>query len=148
MSKYLPVLVYGTLRPGQHNYTNFLEGTTIFETTVKVDGFRMHGGYGFPYVIEGGEEESIVAELVYIDPEIYARVVSRLDFLEGYRGEGKTNHYDRRTATVVVDGHAIEAWIYVAGAYGRDGLEKLPVVEDGDWINFDMVHNTRYHLKA
>lgn len=142
MTKILPALVYGTLRPGQHNYATFLEGTTTKETTVRVNGFRMYGGSGFPYVTEGEATDSIVAELVYIDPEVYDLVLHRLDFLEGYRGEDTSNHYDRITATVEVDGEMVEAWIYVAGDYAKGQLHQLPVVEHGDWIQFDTVHNT------
>ena len=146
MTKNLPALVYGTLRPGEHNYTTFLEGNTIKETTVRVNGFRMYGGGGFPYITEGEANESIVAELVYIDPEIYSRVLRGLDFLEGYRGEDTNNHYDRIITTVEVDGETIEAWIYVAGDYAKGGLDKLPVVEHGDWIKFDTEENIAWRL--
>lgn len=141
MTKNLPALVYGTLRPGQHNYTSFLEGVTVKETTVSVNGFRMYGGGGFPYITEAGADETIVAELVYIDPEIYDRVLHRLDFLEGYRSPYGPNHYDRITTTVEVDGETVEAWIYVAGVYVKDDLDKLPLVAHGDWVKFDREEN-------
>ncbi len=141
MTKNLPALVYGTLRPGEHNYKTFLEGMTIKESTVIVNGFRMYSGGGFPYITPAGENDNIVAELVYIDPEAYDYVMHRLDFLEGYRGEDRHNHYDRRIATVMVDGEAIDAWIYVAGAYVRDDLTKLPEVEHGDWVKFNATDN-------
>lgn len=141
MTENLPALVYGTLRPGQHNYTTFLEGMTTKETTVRVNGFRMYGGGGFPYITEADADESIVAELVYIDPEVYGRVLRGLDFLEGYRSDEGPNHYDRITATVEINGETVEAWIYVAGDYAKGGLDKLPVVEHGDWIKFDLEEN-------
>lgn len=136
MSKQLPVLVYGTLRPGQGNYYHFLEGRTLTERNVTLDGFRMYAGLGFPYVIAGRPEESIVATLIDIDPEQYEDTVMGLDMLEGYHGPGQRNHYDREEITFTDEnGEVITASMYVAHvSMYRDINARLPILPGGDWV--------------
>lgn len=137
MTRY-PVLVYGTLRPGGSNYGYFLAGSTISESTVTLEGFRMLGGMGFPYVIAGMETEKIVGTLCEIDAEDYEDVVSQLDMLEGYLGHGDDrNHYDRILVDVDSEGETVKAWMYIASQHTKGYyLEDLPIVESGDWLTF------------
>lgn len=135
------VLVYGTLRPGQGNYYNFLEGRTERERTVTLKGFRMYAGMGFPYIIQTDTDETIVADLIDLKADEYDETVRGLDMLEGYRGPGKNNHYDRILVTVEdVDGTEVQAWIYVAHkSLHRDIAENLPVLPGGDWSKLEEV---------
>lgn len=134
------VLVYGTLRPGQGNYYNFLEGRTERERTVTLKGFRMYAGMGFPYVIQTGDmDETIVADLIDLKADEYDDTVRGLDMLEGYRGPGMRNHYDRILVTAEdVDGTPVQAWIYVAHkSLHADIAENLPVLPGGDWSKLE-----------
>jgi gamma-glutamylcyclotransferase (GGCT)/AIG2-like uncharacterized protein YtfP len=129
------VLVYGTLRPGQGNYYNFLEGRTERERTVTLTGYRMYAGMGFPYVIQTDTDETIVADLIDLKVDSYDETVRGLDMLEGYRGPGKNNHYDRVLVTVEdVDGTQVQAWIYVTHkSLHKQITENLSVLAGGDW---------------
>jgi gamma-glutamylcyclotransferase (GGCT)/AIG2-like uncharacterized protein YtfP len=135
MTKQLPVLVYGTLRPTGGNYESFLEGYTYQEQNVTLDGFTMYAGSGYPYMVQGGDK-TVVATLVYIDEFMYDSVLQRLDFLEGYHeGAEAVNHYNRIAHTFDLDGETITAWIYVASDYVAKILPKqYPVIEHGDWL--------------
>ena len=139
MSNNESVLVYGTLRPGQSNYYNFLEGRTERERTVTLKGFRMYAGLGFPYVIQTDTDETIVADLIDLKADEYDETVRGLDMLEGYRGPGMNNHYDRVLVTVEdVDGTEVQAWIYVAHkSVHRRVAEDLPVLAGGDWSKLE-----------
>lgn len=144
------VLVYGTLRPGQGNYYNFLEGRTERERTVTLKGFRMFAGMGFPYVIQTDTDETIVADLIDLKADEYDDTVRGLDMLEGYRGPGKNNHYDRVLVTVEdVDGTEVQAWIYVAHkSLHRDIAENLPVLAGGDWSKLEEIRETERAARA
>lgn len=131
-----PVLVYGTLRPGGSNYTHFLEGRTTRERTIGLNGFRMHGGQGFPYVVAGEAEDTIVATLCDVAVDAYDEVVEGLDFLEGYRGPGLQNHYDRVLIQFTLNGELVQAWTYLANDSMHGHISYLPVVEHGDWLKF------------
>ena len=139
MSNNASVLVYGTLRPGQGNYYNFLEGRTERERTVTLKGFRMYAGMGFPYIIQTDTDETIVADLIDLKADSYDETVRGLDMLEGYRGPGMNNHYDRVLVTVEdVDGTEVQAWIYVAHkSMHRQIAENLPVLAGGDWSKLE-----------
>jgi gamma-glutamylcyclotransferase (GGCT)/AIG2-like uncharacterized protein YtfP len=135
MTTQYPVLTYGTLRPGCGNYVAHLQGYTVQEETVELDGFQMRGNFGFPYVLEV-EGSKIVATLNYIDPEVYNRVLAGMDRLEGYReGSNGGNHYDRILVEFDSEGTTRQAYIYVARSrFSREMAEALPVIEGGDWI--------------
>jgi gamma-glutamylcyclotransferase (GGCT)/AIG2-like uncharacterized protein YtfP len=144
------VLVYGTLRPGQSNYYNFLEGRTERERTVTLKGFRMYAGMGFPYVVQTDTDETIVADLIDLRAADYDETVRGLDMLEGYRGPGKNNHYDRVLVTVEdVDGTEVQAWIYVAHkSLHRDIAENLPVLAGGDWSKLEEIREAERAARA
>lgn len=133
MTQY-PALVYGTLRPGCSNYKYFLDGETISEEIVTIDGFTMRGRTGYPYVVQGSK--TITATLVHVHPYVYDEVMQDLDYLEGFHGDGSPdNHYDRILHTFTVNGEEVTAWIYVASkGYGRYMAYDLPVIESGDWV--------------
>lgn len=146
-----PVLVYGTLRPGGWNYRVFLQGHTETENDIRVTGFNMYGGMkeGFPYVTRG--EGTITGTLIHITPEDYDEVMKGLDFLEGYRGEGKRNHYERKLVTVQDEnGEDVQAWIYVVeGATAALVASTLERTLNGDWIlQCEEADKARYKVVA
>lgn len=131
-----PVMVYGTLRPGGHNYGSFLQGHTYREQNIRVRGFNMYGGVnnGFPYVTAG--DDVITATLVNIKPDHYDHVMMMLDFLEGYGGAGKANHYERKLATIRDEnGEKVQAWVYILeGSDAELVARNYPKTKLGDWL--------------
>lgn len=138
MTQY-PVLVYGTLRPGNHNYTYFLKGNTVhIEHGVVVPGFTMLAGpnHGFPFVVTGSPESKIVADLVYVAPDLYESVLTSLDFLEGYNPDANhpdANLYDRILVDFEVEGTARKAYMYVAAEGTKKRILDIPKIIHGDW---------------
>ena len=84
------VAVYGSLRKGMGN-NGRLGNSECLGTTVTDLPFAMYSLVGFPMV-------SLSKPLVPIVVEVYEcnnEVLQSLNTLEGYRGEGKDNFYDR-----------------------------------------------------
>jgi gamma-glutamylcyclotransferase (GGCT)/AIG2-like uncharacterized protein YtfP len=134
-SEKYPFLVYGTLRPSGTNYEPFLGGSTESEKDVRIKGFNMYAGKGYPFLTSGSRE--VTATLVYVKPDEYDDVLGGLDYLEGYLDEGHpNNHYDRVKHTFPDDdGNKVTAWLYVASPHTQSYVEhSLPVLEEGDWI--------------
>lgn len=131
-----PVLVYGTLRPEGTNYNHFMEGNTVDEKNVELDGFTMYDGKGFPFLTKGEAGSKVVATLTYMNDKKYRRVMEDLDTLESFRDDGDPmNGYDRVLHTITVEGSEVNAWIYVASPSVAKYAERtLPVIESGDWI--------------
>lgn len=134
MTQQYPALVYGTLRPGCGNYFNLLEGNTISEEDVRIDGYTMYGRTSFPYLTFG--DSTVTATLIHINPDRYHTVLQSLDWLEGYSHENSpSNHYDRKLVEIMHDGELIKAWIYIAAPrVAEDVRNNLPVIENGDWV--------------
>lgn len=132
----LPFFVYGTLRPGEGNYSWALEGKTSREATAVLDGATMYGTRGFPYVILTPGERQVTGTLCFVRDEEYEETLAALDFLEGYRGPGENNHYDRVVRTVVTeDGESVQAYVYVASENHAESVRaSQPVIECGDWL--------------
>ena len=82
------VAVYGTLRQGNGN--NILLSNSNFLGKGKtLPKFEMFSLGGFPGITEGSTR--ITVEVYEVDSD----TLSRLDRLEGYRGKGESNFYDR-----------------------------------------------------
>lgn len=109
----LPVFVYGTLRPGEKNYSRFLAGRTADEVTATAAGelfFVAAGGY--PYVVPGPGR--VKGKLVHLDPSRYEQTLREIDTLEEYDpGDEAHSLYLRRSTTVTLTGGGrTAAWIY------------------------------------
>lgn len=140
MNEQLAVLVYGTLRNGQHNYEIFLKGNTTEEFPATVDGFVLYGR-GIPFAVprDGGQ---IIGELMVINPERYEDVLANLDSLEGYREQKPEGSLYQRVVREVQfqtpDGEwqSRDAYLYQAGSRlslnGWDSKE----IPGGDWVAF------------
>lgn len=134
---HLPFFVYGTLRPGEGNYSWALAGKTTQEQTATLDGATMYGNRGFPYVIlTPDEERTVTGTLCHVQESKYQETMHALDSLEGYHGPNQHNHYDRVIRTVQTEnGDKIQAYVYVAsGAYADGVRSSQPVIESGDWL--------------
>lgn len=146
MSIQLPVITYGTLRPGAGNYLNLLNGRTISEDTVHLTGYQMRGRSGFPYVVVTGDEnDHVVGTLIHVIPELYVRTLSSMDSLEGYREGSNQNHYDRIVVDYELNGEIGQAYMYVAGSgFALDMANELPIISGGDWIQHVRKSNPMY----
>jgi len=131
-----PVFVYGTLRAGQGNYLGILQGTTVQERPATLNDYTLFGA-GVPFAVKR-EGRIVVGEVMDVDAELWTTVLRRLDRLEGYRGEGCENMYDRKVRTVTLaDGSTVEAYVYLAGeSYCRyfTDAEEIP---GGDFVKAD-----------
>lgn len=117
------VAVYGSLRKGFGNHGR-LRNAKYLGTTKTVRPFAMYSLGGFPMVqLDGEKIAPITVEIYDCDEE----TMQGLDMLEGYRGPGKSNFYDRSE----VDTEMGTVLIYhIEGREGRD------LVESGDWKEY------------
>lgn len=128
----LPVFVYGTLRNGEGNYQGILAGNTISEIPARLPHATMYDG-GCPFVVAEGTG-TVTGEVMALNPDTLDETMARLDRLEGYRGPGMSNMYDRVRTTVETTDGPVEAWVYLCGAGSEDWLDDMPVIESGDWL--------------
>src|SRR5438094_10472984 len=92
----LPVFVYGTLRPGQGNYSRLLAGRIAAPVPATLPGHALYGrALSFPYVVPA-PGHTVVGDLVTPLADLYDGVLDDLDWLEGYRaGQPDASHYVR-----------------------------------------------------
>jgi gamma-glutamylcyclotransferase (GGCT)/AIG2-like uncharacterized protein YtfP len=117
------VAVYGTLRKGQRN--NLLLNTSIFlgEDIIK-ESFEMYDLGHYPGVIIGNN--NITVEVYDINEQI----LKRLDYLEGYIENNKTNLYDR----IKINTKFGEAYIYIYK--DSDRIKQFKTIKSGDYIKY------------
>jgi len=118
------VAVYGTLRKGNGNNILLSESNFLGSTTT-LPKFEMFSLGGFPGIREGST--SITVE-VY---EVSGYTLGRLDRLEGYRGVGESNFYERET----IETDLGDALVYTLR---DDRFKEQNVISSGDWA---MRHN-------
>ena len=134
----LPFFVYGSLRPGFHNYRLFERFPhEVADATYTGSATMYANGGGFPYLIQGGDTNTIIGNLVTItDERYYPYALRTIDSLEGYHADMPlTSHYLRKRVVVKdADGNDVTAWTYFAAPdLARMLVQDLPVVESGDW---------------
>jgi gamma-glutamylcyclotransferase (GGCT)/AIG2-like uncharacterized protein YtfP len=128
-----PMFVYGTLRTGQGNWRNFLQGRTSQETpAVARDRALYDNGLAYAHERPGHQ---VVGDLVEVSEADYAEVMQSVDGLEGYNPRRDNGHYVRRTCTVQTnDGREVEAWIYHGSESSTQRFTDDDLVPDGDWL--------------
>ncbi len=134
-ARQLPFFVYGSLRRGQGNH-RLLAGKTVGEHPARLHGCALYT-LGLPFATPGGPESYVVGELMVVAEDHYASVLAALDRLEGYRGPGRTNLYERVSRRVSYTDKSgqtreAEAWVYLAGA--DVALCEDDRVAGGDWL--------------
>jgi gamma-glutamylcyclotransferase (GGCT)/AIG2-like uncharacterized protein YtfP len=108
------VFVYGTLRPGQPNFARISRLVHEVEPAVLPDHVIYGRGLPFPYAAPGAGR--VVGDLLRIQPGGIEEALRLLDLLEGYRGEGRRNHYERWAVKVVTARGKRLAWVFLASA--------------------------------
>lgn len=141
----LPFLTYGTLRGGESNWAHFgLDIRSDLLGTTTLAGYAMYeaSGAGYPYIVRTDDiADMVTVEVVQPHERHYDRMLTELDRLEGYGGEGQgyENHYDRiGVPYVLADGTSGEGWLYVASDWTRQWFVEnrgYPRIPSGDWLN-------------
>jgi len=110
---YLPVFVYGTLRPGGANYRGYLAGRTQKEQPASMSGLLfLVVADDYPYLTDG--PGCVVGTLVTLRPECYRACLDELDRLEEFdpRQPTASLYLRRRAKVALVDGTPCQAWVY------------------------------------
>lgn len=126
------VAVYGSLRKGMGNNRLLGDSKCLGVTTTDMP-FAMYSLGGFPMVTFGDRVCPIVVE-VY---ECSSEVLQTLNYLEGYRGEGGNNFYDRSLVATPLG----EAYIYHIEDRSTSPDSLVP---NGDWVNYVQQRGSRY----
>ena len=137
------VFVYGTLRPGQPNYSLAAPGVAAC-VSAHGHGLRLYAAShrGYPYAAAGHPDDVVVGTLLVLRRGRHLATVQRLDHLEGFDPDHPhRGHYQRRRRTFVTDqaswagpaGTATDAWIYLAGP--KTPLRSLHAIPSGDWVH-------------
>jgi len=137
----LPFFVYGTLRTGQGNWERYLKGNTSQEIPATLPKHKMYSR-GIAYVTDAEGEEVVVGNLVYVKPEVYQKVLRKIDDLEGYDPKTDKGHYQRvkrlaeYTDSTTDQLCQVEAWVYHGGPAALSHLGEDARVMEGDWLRW------------
>ncbi|WXX18471.1 hypothetical protein TacPo2_16 [Pantoea bacteriophage TacPo2] len=124
------VAVYGSLLSGLGNHRVMERARgELLGTGESVINIDMYSLGGFPSIsLAHSEHKSTIRVEVY---EVDDEGMKPLNMLEGYRGEGERNFYNRSLVDIKLDnGDVVEAFIYHI-----DEQQSTPVV-DGDWREY------------
>lgn len=130
----IPVFVYGSLREGLYNYERILDGKTTSIVNATLEGYKMLDLGSFPGIIAG--ENTIIGEVMNINPAVYLKTLQILDRLEGYNPsqKGKSLYHREIKHVKLEDGKEIDAYVYIYNV--KQGIN-YPEVESGDWVAFE-----------
>src|SRR5260221_5114220 len=93
--EYLPIFVYGTLRPGQENYDRFVLGKTAREVAALLPDHAMFVLDGYPCITEDTGAGDVSGDTLILLPELFPAVLAALDRLEGYTPRDASSPYLR-----------------------------------------------------
>ena len=134
----LPFFVYGTLRPGEGNYSYLLEGRTLTEETATLDGAKMFDYSGsFPFVVASDNvDDVVVGTLISVSDADFPTILLSLDRLEGYsESRPEDGMYRREVKTMTTEnGQSVPAYVYICGHRMQAQVEEYPRVTSGDWF--------------
>ena len=136
---YLPLFVYGTLKPGGGSYTTYLARRTLTEYGATLQPAALYTDGLYPYLVvdpPGVEpDDRVYGVLVVIREDCFVETLSRLDWYEDYRPISPWSLYLRVRRVVETPAGPAEAWIYVAGPATAAGIEagRLTKIEAGTW---------------
>lgn len=129
---YLPVFVYGTLRPGQTNY-GLLRGFTVTETPAQIANMDLFALPDYPMALSGSR--IVVGDLLFLTPTSYRSLLLRLDDLEGWIPELPNCQFRRIQCRATIQGQGEhDAWMYIGN---RTYLGTEPeLIDHGDWVRY------------
>jgi len=141
--KYLPIFVYGTLRPGQGNYDRFVLGKTAREVAAMLPDHAMFVLDRYPCITDDTGAGDVIGDVLYLLPELFPAVLAALDRLEGYTPGDACSPYLRvRRSVRTGEGDGGEpprtslAWVYVAGEPALLRRPACDPVPGGDWLAY------------
>jgi gamma-glutamylcyclotransferase (GGCT)/AIG2-like uncharacterized protein YtfP len=141
--EYLPIFVYGTLRPGQENYDRFVLGKTTREVRAMLADHAMFVLDGYPCITEDSGAGDVIGDALYLSPELFPAVLAALDQLEGYTPGNASSPYLRvRRSVRTGEGDRGEpprtslAWVYVGGEPALLRRPACDPVPGGDWLAY------------
>lgn len=141
--EYLPIFVYGTLRPGQENYDRFVLGKTTREVRAMLADHAMFVLDGYPCITEDTGAGNVIGDALYLSPEHFPAVLAALDQLEGYMSGNASSPYLRvRRSVRTEEGGGDEpprtslAWVYVGGEPALLRRLACDPVPGGDWLAY------------
>ncbi|WP_163539859.1 gamma-glutamylcyclotransferase family protein [Gracilibacillus sp. YIM 98692] len=120
------VFVYGTLRSHGSNH-HFMQDAELAASECWTYGKLYDVGVGFP-AMTLDDNHKVYGELYIVSDE----TLESINWLEGYQGPGKSNHYDRMERTVYTDVRAVTAYVYI---YDTEQVQGLQEITSGDWIS-------------
>ena len=121
------ISVYGTLRKDCSNH-RIIEKAKYIGSFESKPIFNMYSiNDAFPALKLGGNN-SIVIEVYEVDDA----TLKRVDGLEGYNPEGKTNLYDRKKIFTPYG----ESYIYIY----EGGINNSKVIKSGDWKDYEVLN--------
>ncbi|AEO93771.1 gamma-glutamyl cyclotransferase [Bacillus phage G] len=128
----IPIFVYGGLRKDLYNYERVLKGKTTSILNATIDGYTMLNLGDTPGIIAG--DNTIVGEVMNINPSLYLQTLQLLDRLEGYNPsqKGKSPYHREIKKVKLEDGKEIDAYVYVYNV--KQGIN-FPVIASGDWTS-------------
>ena len=101
------LFVYGSLKFGEINHNRIFAGFDIKIIPAWTFGELYNLGY-FPALTDGNNK--VYGELIEFDN---LEILTRVDSLEGYRGENSIfNFYDRKEIIVYINENEITTWAY------------------------------------
>ncbi|RAK17156.1 gamma-glutamylcyclotransferase (GGCT)/AIG2-like uncharacterized protein YtfP [Anoxybacillus vitaminiphilus] len=124
MNKTFHVFVYGTLRQHEPNHY-LLKKAKCLARQCWTYGVLYDTGFRYPAMVSGTKQR-VYGELYEVNED----QLKRLDWLEGYEGEGMANEYDRIIQTVYTDSGTVQAYMYV---YSPEKVTTLTEIKSGDW---------------
>jgi len=126
------IFVYGTLMEGFGNHNLYLKGKIQSINYGETQGELYHLPPGYPAMLDGNG--AVKGEIIRVMDD--NKLMEKLDSLEGYRGEGNHNLYDRRMRNIKdTDGNIIPCLVYIyqdAEYVKENGI----LIPDGNWRNF------------
>lgn len=140
-SAYLPLFVYGSLKPGEANYETYLAGRTLLELPAVLRRAALYTAGSYPYVVVDPSvvrvEDEVRGVLVTLGPEQYVETLGRIDWLEDYKPLSPWSLYLRTSWGVETEQGPAEAWMYVAGPRVVDGIRagRLKKIAGGVWTS-------------
>ncbi|MBB6452679.1 gamma-glutamylcyclotransferase (GGCT)/AIG2-like uncharacterized protein YtfP [Salirhabdus euzebyi] len=136
MSPTWKVFVYGTLRKNESN-AHYVEDALCIAKQAWTYGKLFDTDLGYPAMITSNKEK-VYGEVYEVD----ANQLEKLDWLEGYKGDGERNDYERITQTIYTDNDNYEALVYI---YEPKKVRTKVEISFGDWKCYRLL-NQDTHL--
>lgn len=130
----LHIFVYGTLKPGFHNYHRYCAGHTVQEQLALVNGTLYDLPVGYPGLTIG--PDWIKGYLLSFPVDLTEQILTQLDQLEGYSPHQSAclNYYERRWTDVFSPDYQRlgQAWCYYMENATVQRLGGM-LIPDGEW---------------